>query len=194
VAVLLHAFLIWAPNGNWSASCLGWFMPGNRATSTYCTVGWLGPRAVMEAAEERKNLCWGVSVNLPVTQPTAPSLFLTELSQLPQDTFTCSLSWHYQDRDQGMPATVAFGRGEEKREMAMGSIPGPRGRRTARWDCGASAWKQQTPPTLQDSPATTTTVHTCYRATAACDSSNEHSHVSCHHHLPQLYHPVTVPL
>jgi hypothetical protein len=55
VAVLLHAFLIWAPNGNWSASCLGQFMPGNRATSTHCKVDWLGPRAVMEAVCERKN-------------------------------------------------------------------------------------------------------------------------------------------
>jgi len=27
----------------------------NRATSTHCTVGWLGPRALMEAVKERKN-------------------------------------------------------------------------------------------------------------------------------------------
>lgn len=31
-----------------------------------------------------------------------------------------------------MQAIVAFGRGEEKRETVMGSILGPRGRRTVR--------------------------------------------------------------
>jgi hypothetical protein len=38
--------------GEWSASCLGHFDPGERAPSTLRIGGWVGPRTELEAVED----------------------------------------------------------------------------------------------------------------------------------------------
>jgi hypothetical protein len=42
--------------GEWSASRLGRFAPGERAPGTHRIGGWVGPRSGLEAAEKRKFL------------------------------------------------------------------------------------------------------------------------------------------
>jgi hypothetical protein len=37
--------------GEWSASRLGHFIPGERAPGTHCIGGWVGPRAGLYAVE-----------------------------------------------------------------------------------------------------------------------------------------------
>ena len=86
--------LIWAPNGNWSASCLDQFMPGNTDTSTHHKVGWLGPWVVTVAVQERKNSTpagkWVSICQSPSTQH-CHYFWLSYHSQLKVFTLTASL-------------------------------------------------------------------------------------------------------
>jgi hypothetical protein len=47
--VKIHTALSLEPDGGeWSASCFGHFTSGERAPSTYCIVGWVGPIAGLD--------------------------------------------------------------------------------------------------------------------------------------------------
>jgi hypothetical protein len=49
------------------------FSPGESTPSTYCTGGWLGPRAGLDIEATGKSfcLCWGSNLDRPVVQPVA---------------------------------------------------------------------------------------------------------------------------
>jgi hypothetical protein len=57
VDVLIHIFLTSAlAGGEWSASRIGRFNPGERALGTHWIEGWVGSRAGLEDMERRKCL------------------------------------------------------------------------------------------------------------------------------------------
>jgi hypothetical protein len=58
VEVLLHAFLTSALDGSeWSASCLGHFIPSGKGLGTHWIEDWVGLRAGTDAVEKRKDPC-----------------------------------------------------------------------------------------------------------------------------------------
>jgi hypothetical protein len=57
VDVQIHVFLISAQvGGEWSASRLDHFIPGERAPVTHWIGGWVGPKAGLDDVEKRKFL------------------------------------------------------------------------------------------------------------------------------------------
>jgi hypothetical protein len=66
--------------GEWSASCTGYFTPGERSPGAHWLEGWVGPRTGLDAVEKRKMLL------LPGMEPwlsgSYPIAILTELSRL----------------------------------------------------------------------------------------------------------------
>jgi hypothetical protein len=57
VDVYIHVFLTLAlVGGEWSASRLGRFTPGERAPGTHWIGGWVGPRASVDSMEKSKFL------------------------------------------------------------------------------------------------------------------------------------------
>jgi hypothetical protein len=69
------SFLTSALDGDeWSASRLSRFTSRERAPSTHCTGGWVGPRVVLDAVVERELLL------LPATEPRPSSSLLYRLS------------------------------------------------------------------------------------------------------------------
>jgi hypothetical protein len=67
--------------GEWSASCLCFFNPGERAPGTHCIGGWISPNVGLDAVEKRKILyCRESNLGHPAFKPVAiPS----ELSRPP---------------------------------------------------------------------------------------------------------------
>jgi hypothetical protein len=59
--------------GEWSASRLGRFTPGERATGTHWIGGWVGPRAVLDAVVKKKIPSPRRETNprTPIVQPVA---------------------------------------------------------------------------------------------------------------------------
>jgi hypothetical protein len=61
------------PGGEWSASRLGRFTPGERAPSTHWIGGWVGPRAVLDMVVKRKipSPHWKSNPRTLIVQPVA---------------------------------------------------------------------------------------------------------------------------
>jgi hypothetical protein len=75
----MHRFLTSAlDKGEWSASRPGRFITGERAPSTHCIGGWVGPRACLDAGE--KSLA-PAGNRMPAVQPVASAIQI-ELSWL----------------------------------------------------------------------------------------------------------------
>jgi hypothetical protein len=68
-----HSLTSALDEGEWSASCHGRFTPRERAPSTYWIGGWVDPRAVLDAAVQRKipNPRRESNPRTPIVQPVA---------------------------------------------------------------------------------------------------------------------------
>jgi hypothetical protein len=67
--------------GKWSASRPGRFIPGETAPGTHCAGGCVGPRAGLDAVQERK-----ISFALTGIEPRPSIAIPTELSRLLKST------------------------------------------------------------------------------------------------------------
>jgi hypothetical protein len=50
----MHSLTLVLEGGEWSASHLGHFTPGERALGTHWIGGWVGPRAILDVVVKRK--------------------------------------------------------------------------------------------------------------------------------------------
>jgi hypothetical protein len=81
----------------WGVSVTPWprFSPGERIPGTYCTGGWVGPRAGLDTEATGKILClwWGSNLDRPVVQPVARYQMYINLKESWITTWDSVIAW-----------------------------------------------------------------------------------------------------